>query len=92
MTRLWSNTRCVDGRTFRHDPMPDDPDLETDIGQCEECNGAGCDRPRCVGCDETKGLRMSCDGGGFVPATYVCRECFTGADDGPCFDDLPEVK
>lgn len=36
-------TRCVDGRTMRHDPQPDDPGLETDIGQCEECSGDGCD-------------------------------------------------
>ena len=35
-------TRCVDGRLYRHDPQPDDPDLETDIGQCPECAGKGC--------------------------------------------------
>ncbi len=34
--------RCVDGRVMRHDPQPDDPNLETDIGQCEECGGDGC--------------------------------------------------
>ena len=37
-------TRCVDGRTMRHDPQPDDPGLETDIGKCSECNGKGCDQ------------------------------------------------
>jgi hypothetical protein len=26
--------RCVDGRMMRHDPQPDDPGFETDIGQC----------------------------------------------------------
>jgi hypothetical protein len=36
-------TRCIDGRTMRHDPQPDDPGLETDIGRCEECGGKGCD-------------------------------------------------
>lgn len=44
MSRIYSNTRCVDGREYRHDPMPDDPYLETDIGQCTECDGEGCDR------------------------------------------------
>lgn len=37
------DTRCVDGRLFRHDPQPDDPDLETDIGRCPECEGQGCE-------------------------------------------------
>ena len=37
-------TRCIDGRTMRHDPQPDDPGLETDIGKCPECNGKGCDQ------------------------------------------------
>lgn len=35
--------RCVDGRMMRHDPQPDDPNLETDIGKCEVCEGEGCD-------------------------------------------------
>ena len=34
--------RCVDGRIFRHDPQFDDPDLETDVGQCPDCYGDGC--------------------------------------------------
>ena len=37
-------TRCIDGRTMRHDPQPDDPGLETDIGKCPECNGKDCDQ------------------------------------------------
>lgn len=36
------DTRCIDGRIWRHDPQPDDPYLETEIGPCEECNGEGC--------------------------------------------------
>lgn len=47
----YRNTRCVDGRTMRHDPQPDDPGLETDIGQCEECDGKGCIRCEACGCD-----------------------------------------
>lgn len=34
--------RCQDGRLMRHDPQPDDPYLETDVGACEECRGEGC--------------------------------------------------
>lgn len=37
------NIRCIDGRNFRHAPMHDDPYLEIDAGECEECEGAGCD-------------------------------------------------
>lgn len=33
---------CVEGRLMRHDPQPDDPYLETDIGQCPDCSGDGC--------------------------------------------------
>lgn len=43
--------RCVEGRLFRHDPQYDDPDLETDVGQCPECDGDGCEpetRPRVI--------------------------------------------
>ena len=39
----YARTRCVDGRTMRHDPQPDDPSLETDIGECPSCCGAGCE-------------------------------------------------
>lgn len=35
--------RCIEGRLFRHDPQYDDPDLETDIGECPDCSGDGCD-------------------------------------------------
>lgn len=35
------DTRCIDGRVLRHDPQPDDPDLETDIGECGVCDGNG---------------------------------------------------
>jgi len=37
------STRCIDGRLFRHDPQHDDPYLETDIGQCPDCDGEGCE-------------------------------------------------
>lgn len=27
---------------MRHDAQPDDPYLETDIGECPDCDGEGC--------------------------------------------------
>jgi hypothetical protein len=33
---------CIEGRLYRHDPWPDDPDLETNVGQCPDCSGDGC--------------------------------------------------
>ena len=36
---------CSDGRLIRHDPQPDDPYLQTDLGVCPECEGAGCEMP-----------------------------------------------
>lgn len=33
---------CVDGRLMRRDPQPDDPYLETDVGECPDCSGDGC--------------------------------------------------
>lgn len=33
---------CVEGRLLRHDPQSDDPELQTDIGQCPDCSGDGC--------------------------------------------------
>lgn len=40
---LPSGYRCIDGRIMRHDPQRDDPELETDIGECPICSGQGCD-------------------------------------------------
>jgi hypothetical protein len=46
------DTRCIEGRFYRHEPRPDDPDLETDVGECPECEGEGCreldELPNCV--------------------------------------------
>ena len=38
-----SNLRCLEGRLWRHAPQWDDPYLETEIGECPECRGKGCD-------------------------------------------------
>jgi hypothetical protein len=40
---MMSETRCVEGRCMRHDPQLDDPYFETDIGECAECGGKGCE-------------------------------------------------
>ena len=45
--------------------------------------------PTCSYCDATEGLRQHHDGGVYIAPDYVCEECFTGTDTGPCFDDLP---
>ena len=39
----WGDIRCVEGTLYRHDPQFDDPDLETNMGQCPKCRGAGCE-------------------------------------------------
>lgn len=44
MRRIFDNTRCVDGDRYRAEQLPDDPYFEMNIGRCEECEGAGCDR------------------------------------------------
>jgi hypothetical protein len=38
------NVRCIDGRLFRHECLHDDPYFEMDIGECEECDGIGCEQ------------------------------------------------
>jgi len=47
-----TRTRCIEGRLYRHDPQHDDPDLETDVGECPACGGEGCverdELPNCV--------------------------------------------
>jgi hypothetical protein len=46
------------------------------------------EKPECPYCGATQGLRVKCDGGGYIAPEYTCEECFTGTDTGPCFDDL----
>jgi hypothetical protein len=48
--------------------------------------------PECPYCGTTVGLRMSCDGGGYIAPEYTCETCFMGTDDGPCFDDLQPLE
>lgn len=43
----------------------------------------------CPYCGATEGLRVKCDGGGYIAPEYTCEACFTPTDTGPCFDDLP---
>ena len=50
----------------------------------------------CAYCGTTNGLRIHHEPlpgwGERYEADYVCEDCFTGTDTGPCFDDLPEVE
>lgn len=49
--------------------------------------------PACPYCGTTHGLRITGRDPriGYAP-DYICADCFTGQDDGPCFDDLEPVK
>jgi len=44
--------------------------------------------PTCDGCGSGGDIRVHTDGWGRIPPGLTCEECFTGQDDGPCFDDL----
>lgn len=65
--------RCVDGRLYRHDPQHDDPDLETDVGACPDCDGKGCPCPEC------DGFGMVC-----LCCDAPIDECECGPDAEPC--------
>lgn len=69
--------RCVDGRIMRHDPQPDDPGLETDIGECDACEGEGCNAAGTIVC-ETCGGEGEIDqtiGGEATSETVPCPDC-----------------
>ncbi len=38
--------RCIDGKLWKSTPMDDDPYLETEVGPCPDCQGAGCQEDR----------------------------------------------
>jgi hypothetical protein len=42
MSLNFSKTRCDGGTLYRHDPCPDDPYFEMEVGRCPECGGKGC--------------------------------------------------
>jgi hypothetical protein len=67
----FERTRCIDGRLMRHDPQPDDPNLETDIGECEVCEGEGC--AECDSCGKM-GVLSRCFAAGGIE-TFACTEC-----------------
>ena len=50
--------------------------------------------PACWLCDATDNIRVMRDARDcfpHIPTEYVCEDCFTPRDTGPCFDDLPQV-
>lgn len=58
--------RCVEGRMMRHNPFPDDPEFEHDVGECPECRGSGIQEiygghgtVRAVACGYVAGLFQS---------------------------------
>ncbi len=46
--------------------------------------------PTCDYCGRIDGLRYQGLQYG-APVEFICWDCFTPRDDGPCFDDLPEA-
>jgi hypothetical protein len=48
--------------------------------------------PTCDYCGTGESLRVECPSfyhrGKTHPPALICEDCFTGTDDGPCFDDL----
>lgn len=59
---------------MRHDPQPDDPYLETDIGECPECEGEECKECDCCGKFKPNVTRCW-----FGPLeTFACEECRNG--------------
>lgn len=71
---FWDSAhRCVDGRVMRHDPQHDDPYLETDIGQCEECDMRGCDNV-CETCGGEGEIDQRI-GGEATSVTVPCPDC-----------------
>ena len=80
-----SDTRCVDGRLMRHDPQSDDPWLETDRGQCPECDGAGCNAPKAMGVKPDPRDPDHTRSGIFV--YHNCSKCGNG--EKPCVNGSP---
>ena len=61
MRTKYRSTRCLEGRLMRHDPQSDDPNLETDVGVCPECNGRSCRICECCGGELSGGECNACD-------------------------------
>jgi hypothetical protein len=57
----FSNTRCIDGRLFRHEALHDDPYFEMDIGACPECEGKGCAQLHREAAEKAAGGRIVTD-------------------------------
>jgi hypothetical protein len=57
------------------------------IWECERCQE---ERPQCGYCGTFDGIRIHQPASlcGLIGPSYICEECFTGTDTGPCFDDL----
>ena len=64
--------RCIEGRLFRHDPQLDDPDLETDVGECPECQ---CPEFQGKGCEEVDYYGNPVDGGRIINCCFPDCGC-----------------
>lgn len=74
-------------RTYHHRRMVEEfkrlSDLMKPLVDAHDGNANECEY-----CGETEGLRKHHDTQGYIPQDYICEDCFTPQDDGPCFDDL----
>ncbi len=54
------------------------------------------DDPQCDWCGNWRDVRVQSEGGRAfgitVKPALTCEDCFTGQDDGPCFDDLQTAE
>ena len=50
------------------------------------------DGPQCDYCGTWGDIRVQTEGCGRIKPVLSCENCFTGQDDGPCFDDLEAAE
>lgn len=49
-------------------------------------------QPQCCYCGAIQAEFRVLDYDGYRPSELTCEDCFTGGDEGPCFDDLPTIE
>ena len=62
-----------------------------DLLDPDEVHGEQPLSPECHYCGDNKSELRVLEYDGYIPDELTCEECFSGADDGPYFDDLPLI-
>lgn len=77
-------------RTYHHRRMVEEfkqlSELMKPLVDAHDSNANECEY--CGATEEETELRKHHDTQGYIPQDYICEDCFTPQDDGPCFDDL----